>query len=341
MKYTVKEILSETFSKWPAVVHADLTGKTVMLIGASTGIGLEASIHFANMKPARIIMACRSLEKGNAAIAKLEKQTGYTNAELWLVDLSKYSSVLAFADKFEKDGGRLDIVVYNAGVLPLKYTASPEGWEMTLQVNVISAALISLLLLPVMERTAKTHSTTPRLVIVSSGSHYFAEVPDVALQSPKILEKLNDEKYNTSSVMRDRYPLSKLLVVLFTRALSDHLGASFPVVAVDPGYCHSELRREIGFPLSALNKLIEYICCHPAEEGSRQLVYAAVGGSDAEMHAAYIALSKVKEVSDFALGEKGVEAQKRVWDELIEILSKVSPKIPSIVNQWGPAGSTS
>ncbi|KII92884.1 hypothetical protein PLICRDRAFT_37683 [Plicaturopsis crispa FD-325 SS-3] len=333
MKYPPKAFLRDSFSKWPAVAHADLTGKTVLLIGANTGLGLEATIHFANMKPARIIMACRSLERGNAAVAKLEKKTGYKNAEVWLVDLSKYSSVVAFVEKFEQDGGRLDIAIFNAGVLYMEYAASPENWEMTLQVNVISTALLALLLLPTMERTAKAHSTTPRLVIVSSGAHYWATVPDAALQSPKILDKLNEKKFCTSSVMRNRYNLSKLLDVLLTRALSDHLGTSSPVVVttVDPGYCYSELRREMSFPLSIVNGLVEHALCHSAEEGSRQLVYGAIGGSDAEMHGAFIALSKVKEVSDFALSEKGVEAQKRIWDELIEILSKVSPKISSIV----------
>ncbi|KAG6815347.1 hypothetical protein H0H93_010087, partial [Arthromyces matolae] len=115
----------------PPVETADLTGKTVMVIGANTGIGYEATKHFVMMKAARVILACRNKEKGDAAIQRIEKETGSRAAELKLVDLSSFSSVIAFVDEVEKDGGRLDIVVANAGMASSTYRATSDGYEST------------------------------------------------------------------------------------------------------------------------------------------------------------------------------------------------------------------
>ena len=63
------------------------------------------------------------------SIVELQNETGYQSAELWIIDLSLFSSVIAFADKFEKDGGRLDILVENAACGLFTYDTTPDGWE--------------------------------------------------------------------------------------------------------------------------------------------------------------------------------------------------------------------
>jgi NAD(P)-dependent dehydrogenase (short-subunit alcohol dehydrogenase family) len=59
----------------------------------------------------------------------LEQETGYRSAELWELDLSRFSSVQEFADKFQKDGGRLDILVQNAAMIPSAYEVTEDSWE--------------------------------------------------------------------------------------------------------------------------------------------------------------------------------------------------------------------
>lgn len=151
MRKTIPGFLKDQFTKVPPVVEVDLSGRTVVVIGANTGLGYEAVKHFAAMKPSRIIMGCRSVKKGENAVASmfsscqkliilltalcdtfldLKKETGY-DAELWQIDLSNFASVKEFADKFEKDGGRLDILVENAGIATTKYEATTDGWEST------------------------------------------------------------------------------------------------------------------------------------------------------------------------------------------------------------------
>lgn len=67
MKFTSSRFISQQLTKQKPVVTADLTGKTIVVIGANTGIGLQASMHFARMKPARLILGCRNKSKGQAA----------------------------------------------------------------------------------------------------------------------------------------------------------------------------------------------------------------------------------------------------------------------------------
>lgn len=106
--------------------------------------------------------------------------------------------------------------------------------------------------------------------------------------------------------------------------MASRLGAASSIIVncLDPGYCTSELRRKS--PKGATpdsNTLAE----HTTEEGSRQLVWAAIGGvgRESELRGAYIAISDIEEPSDFVIGDEGAVAQKRVW---------VSPAICNLVH---------
>ncbi|TFK22499.1 NAD(P)-binding protein [Coprinopsis marcescibilis] len=166
-----------SLAQWSAgpgpVTKANLTGKTVIVIGANTGIGFQAAKHFATMKPAKVIVACRNKDKGVAAVSRLRQETGTDNVELQIVDLSKFSSVKDFVVRVEKEEDRLDVLVANAGVLAMEHNVTEDGWEETLQVNDLSAVLMCILLLPLMIKTSeKNPGTRPRIVVVGSTSHY-------------------------------------------------------------------------------------------------------------------------------------------------------------------------
>ncbi|KAG6835246.1 hypothetical protein H0H93_003571, partial [Arthromyces matolae] len=257
----------------PPVEKADLTGKTVMVIGANTGIGYEAAKHFVLMKAARVILACRNKEKGDAAIERIKKATGYNTAELKIVDLSSFSSVIAFVDQVEKEGGRLDIVVANAAMASPNYNLTSDGYEST----------------------------------------------------------------------RDgRYPESKLLDILFHRALSSHLGPHSPIIVngVNPGLCHSELTRDVGGIPAVILWIMRAILARTPEQGARQLVYAALAGKiengevEEKFRGAYMSAAKVEEPSDFVIGEEGKVVQEKLWKEVLDILEKVDPKVEGIVREY-------
>jgi len=330
------DVVASQWRTQPPVLKADLTEKTVVVAGANTGLGFEAAKHFATMNPGKLILACRNKSKGHEALAKLKTQTSYANAELWIIDLANFESVKQFATKFEDEGGRLDILVMNAAVANDVYEPTKDGWEATIQVNDLATSLLSLLLLPRMIQTAKDHSTTPRLVVVASGMHYWADIEQKAIKSPDYLKTLGSKEYCTPKVMENRYALSKLLNVLFVRALASRLPASAPTVitnAIDPGFCYSELRRNVRGFRTAIYRLMEILLAFTSEEGSRQLVYGALS-EDKDIKGGYVSGARVMEPSDFVISEEGKKVQDRIWDELIEILSEVDPRVQLVVKEY-------
>ncbi|KAJ7027177.1 hypothetical protein C8F04DRAFT_1399627 [Mycena alexandri] len=319
--------------------QADLAGKTVLVLGANTGLGLEAAKHFAATNPDRLILACRSASKGQAAVDKLRVATGYSKAEVWIVNLADFASVTDFADKFDRDGGRLDIVVANAALGVLKYEATKDGWEASLQVNSLATSLFCLRLLPAMLQTAQEYATLPRLVVVSSGSHYEVEALDKRVaKSPEMLKTLGSAEYCTSENMAARYPITKLCSVLFARALNAHIPSTTPLIVntVDPGFCHSELTRNITGLRAAVITIMGWILARTAEQGSRRLVWCAVGQQEQpdKLRGEFITRCSVQEVSDYVLSVDGGRAQNRFWDETVEILSRVDPKVGSVVEKY-------
>ncbi|GLB43401.1 putative protein CC1G_02706 Coprinopsis cinerea okayama7 130 [Lyophyllum shimeji] len=336
-KFGLWTFLREQLKAVPPVAEADLKGKTVMVTGANTGLAFEATKHFARMNPARLIIAARNKAKGEAAIAKLQNETGYQSAELWIVDLSQFSSVVSFADRFEQDGGRLDILVESAAVIQHTYQPTADGWETTLQVNCLSLALLALRLLPSMIRTAEEYNTHPRLVVVTSEVHSWSKIDKRVLDGDEILKTLGSKEYCTPAKMAERYNDSKLLNVFFYQALNERLAGS-PIIVngVNPGYCISELRRSLPPVYAAVDRVMEKILARTTEEGGRQLVYAAVGGAEDEdkLRGAYISTARVAEASDFAIGPEGKVVQNKLWDEMLEILTKIDPRVQHVVDTY-------
>ncbi|KAJ7440475.1 hypothetical protein B0H11DRAFT_1750732 [Mycena galericulata] len=339
MQLTFWQFIKDQWSTQPPVLKADLSEKTVIVLGANAGIGFEAAKHFAAMNPGRLILACRSQSKGQAAVEKLKVATGYATAELWIIDLADFESVKQFANKFEQDGGRLDILVENAAVVNFKFEPTTDGWESSLQVNHLSTSLLALLLLPSMVNTAVRYGTLPRLVLVSSGAHYWFPIDKPLRENPEIIKTMGGAEYCTSpGGMMGRYPITKLLNILFVRALNARLLSSTPLIvnAVDPGYCYSELRRNFTGKRAMRDFFMELCLAFPAEVGARRLVYAALGQADQpdKFRGEYIAGFRVAEVSDFILSPEGSKAEDLVWEDTLDILNKVDSRVKRIAAEY-------
>ncbi|KAF8180838.1 short-chain dehydrogenase [Pholiota molesta] len=321
----------------PPVVEGNLEGKTVIVTGSNIGLGFQACKHFARMNAGKVILACRDKGRGEAALSKFKKETGYENAYLRLLDLAIFDSVRAFAQQFKEEEERLDILVENAALLPDTTIFKPtkDGWEPTVQVNNIAPSLLAVLLLPLMVDTGKKYNTTPRLVVVSSEVHYWTTIPKEVIDAPNPLRRFGtDPEYMPKVFDMSRYQDTKLLNIFFVRALSERLkDDSIIVDSLNPGYCYSSLRRKMTGIRAVLDWLMEKVLAYTTEEGSRQIVYAAIANEDKkeEMQGAYISLSKITEPSDFVIGEEGKHAQDRLWDNLIEELTKIDSSVQGIV----------
>lgn len=143
--------LHSQFLVTPPVPTQDCTGKTIVITGANTGLGKEAARRYVRLNCEKLVIACRSVEKGEAAKQEIESSTGRRGViEVWPVDLQSYDSVKEFCKRV-KTLKRLDILVENAGVATGKYY-NVGGNESTITVNVISTFLMALLLLPKLQQ---------------------------------------------------------------------------------------------------------------------------------------------------------------------------------------------
>jgi len=131
--------------------------------------------------------------------------------------------------------------------------------------------------------------------------------------------------------------IANCLTFFFARELSEKLRDT-PVIVntVNPGFCHSELARNIT-GLQAWNMwLRKLVLARSTEQGSRQLIWACIGGKDNvdQLRGAYISSMQVREPSDFVVGEEGKRAQTKLWDALIEELVKKDPSVRGIVEKY-------
>jgi len=103
---------------WTANEMPDLGGKTIVVTGANSGLGLEASRAFARRR-ARVVLACRNVEKAEAARNDILGSAPGADVEVEPLDLASLASVRAFAESFLSRHGRLDVLCNNAGVMAL------------------------------------------------------------------------------------------------------------------------------------------------------------------------------------------------------------------------------
>lgn len=153
----------------PPMPKARFDGKTVIVTGSNVGLGLEAARHFGRLGAARVILAVRDLEKGNAAKKAIDQTLGRSPSPVvvWRLDLSSYDSVQEFAARVDKELDRVDIVCENAGIATGTFRLA-ERDESTITVNVVSTFLLALLLLPKLKETAKNFNTLPTLTFTCS-----------------------------------------------------------------------------------------------------------------------------------------------------------------------------
>ncbi|KAF3000343.1 hypothetical protein E8E14_002509 [Neopestalotiopsis sp. 37M] len=303
----------------------DFTGKTVIVTGANTGLGKAAAQHFLRLKAAKVILACRSVAKGEEAKAEIERVEGHAagSAEVWQVDMGSFESVKRFCAR-ANELERLDALVANAGLQTFTYEAY-EGYERQTTVHVISTFLMSLLLLPVMRRTMAKFGAQPHQAIVNSNGHMYTKF-EARLGEDSVFGAVKGDKN-----MRYRYYDTKLMQVFVARELAARLKASGkPLVVlniVDPGYCQSDLLRtnEWELPIRIMMAIAYRTLARTADMGARNYVMAASAGP--ESHGLYLEDCGFSTPNPIVETEEGRELQGKIFDELVEILDRVQPGI--------------
>lgn len=251
------------------IIPKNLAGQTVVVTGSNVGIGLAAIHLLMDFKVSRVIMAVRTPSKGEEAKQTLLRTNPACLIEIWPLDMESLDSVVAFG-KRAQELDRLDVVLLNAGVKKQEWERSRlTGHETTVQVNHYSTALLSLLLLPPLKATAAGYRKPSRITITSSEVHMWTSFKERT--APRILDELDDEK-NWGNP--DRYNVSKLLNVLWTRELASKVDASQVIInTVNPGLVKSSLYRE---NTNGIEKKFTEFFGRTTEEGARTIIDAAV-----------------------------------------------------------------
>ncbi|CAH2299095.1 Hypothetical predicted protein [Pelobates cultripes] len=179
----------------PRQCKKDLTGKTAIVTGANTGIGKMVATDLAR-RNARVILACRSKERGQKALTEIREQTGNRNVTLAILDTSSLSSVRTFVERILQEEKRLDILVNNAGASGLPHSITPEGFEKTFATNHLGPFLLTNLLLDLMK-----HSLPSRIVFVSSFIHTKGVINIKHLKGEELHDLHISEYYNCTKLM--------------------------------------------------------------------------------------------------------------------------------------------
>jgi retinol dehydrogenase-14 len=192
---------------------------TILITGATSGIGLEAAVALARQGN-RLVLVGRDPRKMNAAVDEVTRRAGGVAPDSWLCEFGSQAQIRKLASDVLAKYDRLDVLVNNAGLATRRREVTEDGIERTFAVNHLGPFLLTNLLLDLLVKSAPA-----RVVNVASSEHYGATMD---------LADLGFERGGWH--MAKAYGRSKLGNVLFTRALARRLeGKGVTVNAVHPG----------------------------------------------------------------------------------------------------------
>ncbi len=298
--------------KWNGEEMADVSGQTIVITGANSGLGFETAFALAG-KGAEIILAVRNASKGEKAVDRILSVHPKANVRVMELDLSDLSSIRHFAASFQENYESLSVLINNAGVMIPPYSRTKDGFELQFGSNHLGHFALTGLLLPRILSTPKS-----RVVTLSSLA---------AINGYIDFENLNGE--NGYKPMK-YYGQSKLANLLFARELQNKFnqhGATPISVACHPGLSHTNLMsRGSGKPINRFVHFLSKTITQPASMGALPTLYAAT--EPALTGGEYIGPDGKKSRKDFPRKDEIIdtlyneETSKRLWD-ISETLTEV------------------
>jgi len=245
--------------KWTAGLMPSQAGKTAVVTGANSGLGLETSVALAQAG-ARLVMACRDPRKAAAALEQVQQRVPQGRVELMSLDLASLASVRRFAEEFQARHGRLDLLINNAGIMGVPLSRTVDGFESQIGTNHLGHFALTGLL---MDRLIATPGA--RIITVGSMGHWNARGLN--------LDDLNFEHAPYAPFAA--YCKSKLANLLFVLELSRRLAArnsSVVAAAAHPGGADTNIKPQ---PNPIVKAIALRFFVNTAGQGALPTLYAA------------------------------------------------------------------
>ncbi|KAL6898680.1 hypothetical protein GGI43DRAFT_408311 [Trichoderma evansii] len=307
-------------AKTPLVDKKDaelVAGKTAIVTGSNIGLGLETARQLLDLGVAKLILAVRTVSKGEKARENLlaGRKDFKGEIEVWEIDMLSYDSIQKFAER-TKTLDRLDIAILNAG----SYRAFEEfhsstGYEDSIQVNFLSTIFLSILLLPILKTKAQTKPG--RLTLVSSDTASWAKFEERNERPLLPFYKKQTDPKNWNHA--ERYATSKLLGQLFISKLVEQVPSSAVTLnLVNPGLCYgTEIVRDgDGHFLGMLYRMGFRALGKPAPVGARSIVHAGVSFGEAS-HGQYTEDGEIRPLAALLYKPEGKQIVNQLWEETL------------------------
>jgi NAD(P)-dependent dehydrogenase (short-subunit alcohol dehydrogenase family) len=273
-------------------------GKTVVITGATSGIGAVAAQELARLG-ARIVLIARDRARGERTLKHLEEIAPGRNHLAHYANLSRLAEMKRVAEAIAGTEERIDVLINNAGAVFSTRQVTGDALEMTFATNHIAYFVVTHLLL---ERLKATPGA--RIICTASHAHKRARLDFDDLQS---------EKHFSGFGMYER---SKLMNILFTRELARRLeGTGVTANCLHPGFVATRFAEASGGLVSALIRAAKTFALTP-EEGAKTMVYLATAPEVARVSGKYFHLCK--EVLPSQEAQKDEDA-RRLWDVSLQL----------------------
>lgn len=279
-------------------------GKTVLVTGGTTGMGLEIAADFAH-RGAKVIVACPFEDEGQHGKKLIERSSGSDKIIFKLLNLASLKSVRKFAADILETEDRLDILINNAGIGTAGDFQTADGINYIMQVNYFGTFLLTMLLLPLLKKTGQP-SEPSRIVNTSSIMHKIGKID---------LENINKTGYWYKLQL---YGNSKLCLVIFTRQLAKKLKRSHVVInVVDPGAVGTKIFNSTGKFFGSFSSFIFGILFKHPYEGAQTALYVATSNRVGKMNGEYFKNCELSRGSEISYDD---EVCANVWNESIKLV---------------------
>lgn len=276
-----------------------MDGKTVLITGATDGIGKQAAKELASMGATTVLVG-RSEEKCRQAVEEVNEFSGNPQASYLLADLSSMGAVRKLAEDFRAGHRRLDVLVNNAGGAFLNRQVTKDGFEKTFALNHLAYFLLTKLLLDMLKANAPS-----RVINVSSNSHFNGKIA------------FHDLHLKRFYFVFRAYSQSKLANVMFTYALARRLeGSGVTANCLHPGLVQTGIFGKVKGVTPWIEKLLMRRAIS-VEEGAETIVYLSSAKEVSAENGKYY-YKKVAHTT--ATRSYDVQAQERLWEMSAQML---------------------